>query len=218
MVAVVVLAALSLALAKPWGGAPATGPVPSPPPNAAGATIRVSVVPIASIAAWPAQATTLPQSVSAATIAGAAELLVRRAGAWGVGAGGSGPRLSNDQIWADWVAVTPRPVASQPEFATPNARPLCAGVPTLVDRPSVIAVTAPAGLAPAAWQLVGWWTDGGPLTSLTSSLRPVATPGAAGVTVLGRADQAIWPSGRYEFQLSAGRSIVALAVCLDAGP
>jgi hypothetical protein len=220
VVAAAMVAVLTLALAKPWGSDPAADPVLSPLPNAAGgvagATPRASVVPTEPPPAWPAVATILPQSVSPTTIQGAAALLVVRAGAWGVGAGGSGPRLIRDEIWADWVAVTPRPVSARAQLETTTAGQLCAGLPTLVDRPSVIAVTAPAGLPPAAWHLVGWWSDGGPSTPLDPSVRQVTFPGAAGVSVLERADQAMWPSGRYEFQLSAGRTMVALSVCLDA--
>jgi hypothetical protein len=218
VVAVVVVAVLALALAKPWGSDPAAGPIAASPSNAAGhaeAIIGAAVVPTASPPAWPAQATTLPQSVSTTTIQGAAELLGLRGGAWGVGAGGSGPRLVRDLIWADWLAVNPRPVAAQSQRATPTAGGLCEGLPTLVDRPSVIAVTAPAGLAPAAWHLVGRWTDGAQSAPLDPSVQPVPLPGVAGVTVLERVDQTSWTSGRYEFELSAGRSTVSLAVCLD---
>lgn len=219
VVAVVLAAGLALALAKPWGAVPAVSSVLLSPPDPVGAvadaTESASIEPTGPAAAWPAEATILSQSVSTTTIQSAAELLVLRGGAWGVGAGGSGPRLIRDLTWADWVAVTPRPVAAQSQLAAPQTDHPCDGLPTLVDRPTVIAVTAPAGLPQAAWHLVARWTDGGPSTTLDPSVRQVALPGAAGVTVLERVDQAAWPSGRYEFLLSAGRSIVSLAVCLD---
>jgi hypothetical protein len=214
----VLVATLALALAKPWGSAFAPSFALASPSDVAvpaDAMILPSIVPIEPPPAWPAEATILPDSVSPTTIHGAAQLLVLRGGAWGVGAGGSGPRLVRDLIWADWLAVMPRSLAARPQLTPPPTGQLCAGVPTLVDRPSVIAVTAPAGLPPPAWHLIGWWSDGGQSSPLDASVRQVALPDAAGVTVLERADQAMWPSGRYEFQLSAGRTTVSLAVCLD---
>ena len=73
------------------------------------------------------------------------------------------------------------------------------------------------GASPPAWHLAGWWSDGGVVTAITRSMQVVTPPRTAGATVLQRLDRAVWPSGRYDFQLSAGRTVVTLAVCLEAG-
>ena len=73
------------------------------------------------------------------------------------------------------------------------------------------------GASPPAWQLAGWWSDGRVVTAITRSMQVVTPPRTTGATVLQRLDRAVWPSGRYDFQLSAGRTVVTLAVCLEAG-
>ena len=90
---------------------------------------------------------------------------------------------------------------------------LCAGYPTIYDRPSFVAVTAPTDLAPD-WRLVGWWTDGGRVASLDGSVRQIPSTGSRGISYLERVDGAPWPSGRYEFHVISGERTVALTVCL----
>jgi hypothetical protein len=216
------IAALGLAVVKPWGSAPVVGPPAASPSNAADDDVAAAATgaPPATPQppAWPVQAAPGPDAADPLTIQDAAELVALRGGSWGVGAGGSGPRLVRDEVWADWLAVTPRSVpAPSPSSVEPSPEGVCAGLPVLVDRPSIMAVTTPVGSTMPAWHLAGWWSGGGVVTAITRSMQVVTPPRTAGATVLQRLDRAVWPSGRYDFQLSAGQAIVTLAVCLEAG-
>lgn len=217
------VAALGLAVVKPWGPAAVTDPLAASPSNAVRTVAGVSATSAPPATApppvWPVEGAPGPDVADPLTIRDAAELVALRAGAWGVGAAGSGPRLVRDEVWADWLAVTPRsaPATPSPSQVEPSADGACAGLPVLVDRPSILAVTTPVGASPPAWHLAGWWSDGGVVTAITRSMQVVTPPRTVGATVLQRLDRAVWPSGRYDFQLSAGRAVATLAVCLEAG-
>jgi hypothetical protein len=223
LAAFALVATLVLAVLKPWGSAAVTGPLATSSSDAAGVAVAVAVaatsVPPATPQppAWPVQGAPGPDAAEPLTIRDAAELVALRAGEWGVGAGGSGPRLVRDEVWADWLAVTPGSLpAPSPASAEPSPEGSCAGLPVLVDRPSILAVTTPVGSNVPAWHLAGWWSDGSVVTAITRSLQVVTPPRTTGATVLQRLDRAVWPSGRYDFQLTAGKAIVTLAMCLEA--
>ena len=82
---------------------------------------------------------------------------------------------------------------------------LCAGYPTIYDRPTLVAVTTPRDVAPDR-VLRGWWTDGANVASLEGSVVQISPPGNRGIGYLERLDQAPWPPGRYEFHVVAGES------------
>ena len=143
LAALALLAALGLAVVKPWGSAPITGPVAASPSNMVGQGAAVAAATIAppatpASAAWPAEAAPGPDAADPVTIRDAARLVALRAGAWGVGAAGSGPRLVRDEVWADWLAVTPRSVPSGPiAFTCRAAAPGCLRRPAGPRRPAL---------------------------------------------------------------------------------
>jgi hypothetical protein len=219
VVAALVVVFLGVLIAKPWQGTPAAPPAP--------AAIVTTVIPRATATAaptphptaiatpaWPAatggrMASTLPSWANAVL-----SPLVRHSGAWGVGDGGDGPRLTRDTPWSDWIAAKPLVTGSLAEtiFTWPGTD-LCVGLPALEDRPAFIAVTAPNTLA-KGWTVTGWWSDGGRVASLDGSLRQLSSTGERGITFLERLDSATWPVGRYEFHVDDGTRIVALTICL----
>ena len=87
--------------------------------------------------------------------------------------------------------------------------------PRLLNHPSLVAVTVPAGLVPD-WRAVAWWTDGQNAASLAGVVRQIPPPGNRGITYLERIDQASWPDGRYEFDIQAGDHRSSLTVCIGA--
>ena len=221
---------LGLMVVKPWAGhsgpdvslsAPArvevaaaaarpAGPVPS-----VAAVARPVVIPVATEAGWPAAASADDLNGRFASQAEEAlGSLTIYSGSWGVGNAGLGPRLLRDEPWFDWTAVVPEASSDPPNrIAIWPGTSLCAGYPTIYDRPSFVAVTAPTDLAPDR-RLVGWWTDGGRVASLDGSVRQIPSTGSRGISYLERVDGAPWPSGRYEFHVISGERTVALTVCL----
>ena len=221
LAAVVVL--LGLVVAKPWAQETAR-PIAQVEPSAAVPTPSVAVpAPLTAIPApfsetppaWPAASTpTALAALTAAEAEGALGALAVYSGTWGVGDAGAGPRMLREESWVDWSAVKPVVGAdvSMP-FATLRDDDVCAGIPTIYDRPSLVAVTAPSALVPD-WRLVGWWTDGVTSASLEGSIRQVSPAGNRGISYLERTDRDRWPPGRYEFHVVAGSSRVGLTVCL----
>jgi hypothetical protein len=172
---------------------------------------------LAADTGWPATSVASGPVVGAVAEAEAALASLKvRSGTWGVGATGAGPRLVRDEPWLDWAPVTPEEVDGPPaHIAIWPGTGLCVGFPTIFDRPTFVAVTTPLHLDPAE-SLVGWWTDGGRVASLTGSIREVG-PRSSGVGYLERVDQGPWPAGRYEFHLETGGRTLALTVCLASG-
>ena len=212
---------LGVVLLKPWSGQPGTTTqegIASPPPAAspAFAVIPILVRPAADLdPVWPAAAVASRLADATASQAeGALGALTARSGTWGVGNAGVGPRMLRDEPWTDWVAAVPESVDFGPlHIALWPGTSLCDGYPTIYDRPSLVAVTAPADLVPD-WRLVGWWTDGGQVATLGDSVRQVSPAGNSGISYLERTDRATWPPGRYEFHVIAGQRTVALTVCI----
>ena len=215
-----------IAIAKPWA-TPATsrstaGVRPSSADTALSPHPRIASLaaadPIAADPSWPAT-TVVSGPMDGAVAEAEADMgsLTARAGSWGVGATGAGPRLIRDEPWMDWTAVAIEQVDGPPaHIAIWPGTDLCLGYPAIFDRPTVVAITAPAHLDPTA-SLVGWWTDGGRVASLTGSIRQIAPVGTAGIGYLERVDRAPWPAGLYEFHLETGGRTVALTVCLARG-
>jgi hypothetical protein len=218
--AVVVL--LAIVVLKPWEGpavTPSTAPaehVVASPGTATAVVVPPLADPPAQVAlSWPA-ASRLPAIADGSTSQAETVLgeLAVHLGTWGIGDAGVGPRLVRDEPWADWTAVAPETTGEGPgHIAIWPGTSLCKGFPTIYDRPSVMAVTMPAGLV-ADRGLVGWWTDGARVANLSGSLRPVSPAGSRGISYLERTDGAPWPAGRYEFHVISGARAVALTVCL----
>ena len=214
-----VLVSLVVVIVKPWAVAP-TGarvePSPGLPIASAAVAAQAAVAAIAQAApTWPA-ATIVTAEAAAATseTEGARAELTIHSGAWGVGSAGVGPRILREEPWSDWAAAVPETAADYPAHIPrwPGTG-VCTGLPTIYDRPSLVAITTPADLAPD-WRLDGWWTDGGHAATLEGSLRESSPAGDPGVRYLERTDNAKWPPGLYEFHVSSGRTTVALTVCL----
>ncbi len=221
---------LGLVVVKPWAGSSDPEMLPSAParaqvaaaaarpagpvPNVA-AVARPVVIPVATEAGWPAA--TNGDDINGRSASQAEEALgslTVYSGRWGVGNAGLGPRLLRDEPWFDWAAVVPEASSDPPNrIVIWPGTSLCAGYPTIYDRPTFVAVTAPTDLA-QDWRLVGWWTDGGRVASLDGSVRQIPSTGSSGISYLERVDGAPWPSGRYEFHVIAGERTVALTVCL----
>jgi hypothetical protein len=140
--------------------------------------------------------------------------LASRSGTWGVGAGGTGPRLVRDDPWTDWVAVEPVAVDG-PAIAVWPDTGLCRATPVLLDRPSLVAVTVPPGLAPD-WRLETYWSNGPTIVRLDGRVRQVSPPGNRGISYLEQVDGSDWPDGRYEFRVLAGDHATSLTVCIGA--
>jgi hypothetical protein len=140
--------------------------------------------------------------------------LVGRAGTWGVGAGGDGPRLVRDEPWTDWYAVDPGPAWNGTSLALWPDTGLCMGAPALLSHPSLLAITAPPGLVPD-WTVSTWWQDGTGIRSLAGLVRQVSPPGNRGIAYLERIDRGLWPAGRYEFDVLAGDHQMSLTACIN---
>jgi hypothetical protein len=211
---------LGVVLVKPWSSpprAPSPGIAsPSPVASPAFAVIPMTVRPAADLTpVWPAAAVaSLLADATARQAESALGALTVRSGRWGVGNAGVGPRMLRDEPWTDWVATVPESVDYGPlHIALWPGTSLCDGYPTIYDRPSLVAVTAPGDLVPD-WRLVGWWTDGSNVATLGGSVRQVSPAGNRGISYLERTDRAAWPPGRYEFHVIAGQRTVALTVCI----
>ncbi len=218
------LVVLAIVISKPWAGTTpsaslppaglvAPNPDPTPALTAGPAPAALAGVPAAS--GWPAAASPARFDATAASQAEMAiGLLSVHSGTWGVGNSGVGPRLLRDEPWFDWAAVSPQVASDAPSHVgTSPDTPVCAGLATIYDRPSLVAITAPSELVPD-WRLVGWWTDGTAVAPLNGSIRQVSPAGNRGISYLERTDRAPWPPGRYEFHVIAGRTTVALTICL----
>jgi len=221
---------VALAIVKPWGGAPApdgasaavavasvapppTLPPLSPSPSPSSPSRPVGDVgPSLTVGGVVAVPPALP-----ATVAAVQRLLARRTGSWGVGDGGSGPRLIRDDPWWDWVAVAPVSAATYPNSLIRWAdTSLCSGVPTLLDRPSVVAVTAPLAVD-VAWAHAGWWSDGVLITGIADELRILSVSSSPPLLSIERRDGQPWPDGRYELHLRAGGAALAVSFCIGHG-
>ena len=215
---------LGVVLLKPWASespnseAVIASPVSpaSPAPAESPAFALIPIRPEAQLApVWPAEPVASVLADATATQAeGALGGLTIHSGQWGVGTAGVGPRMLRDEPWSDWVAAVPETVVSGPlnVMIWPGGT-ICGGLPAIYDNPSLVAVTAPSALVPD-WRLTGWWTDGNHVGTLEGSIRQVSPAGNRGISYLERTDRAPWPSGRYEFHVTAGQSTVALTVCI----
>ena|SRR5436190_13694250 len=223
IVALLVLVALGVAVAKPWA-TPGTAAEAAANDAVEDQSSRSAATPPEALSPSVALPRVItagaqgPQSLdSSPTIAAIVHELARRSGAWGVGTGGSGPRMVRDDPWFDWVPVDP---ASDDETGGPRLAVwpdsgLCSQTPSLLGGPRLVAVTAPRGLAPD-WRLFGWWSDGSHITSLDGVVREVSPAGNRGISYLERLDGASWPDGRYEFNVVAGTNVTSLVVCFGA--
>jgi len=220
----IVVVLLALMVAKPWAssdtvptGADVTHSsgkqVTSPRPIAsipAGSAVHVDADP-----AWPATVVASgPATPSVSQAERALTMLTGRAGTWGIGVTGVGPRLIREEPWSDWTAVEPEPVGGPPaHIAIWPGTGLCTGLPTIYDGPTIVAITMPVGLGSRP-TLAGWWTDGGRAASIDDSVRLLTSVDDAGMATVERVDRAKWPVGRYEFHVQTKGGIVALTVCL----
>lgn len=223
---------LVVVIAKPWAGADTTPTGPpqnraalvAPSPASAHAT-SVST-PIAD-PGWPVPDSSSTGATFASTQAeGALSLLDGRRGTWGIGDTGVGPRLIREEPWSDWTPVEPEVLQGAGQDGLPRhvlmwpGTGLCAGLATIYDRPTVVAVTTPVDVRPGSsvgdgW--TGWWSVGSRAASIDASVRTVPTGDRSGITAIERTDGAPWPIGRYEFQLRVGDRTFDLTVCLTRG-
>lgn len=151
------------------------------------------------------------------TMAVIERLIARRAGAWGIADGGSGPRLVRDDPWADWEPATPFAAEAWPgSLLQWPGTALCAGASDLLDRPAVVAMTTPSGEA-AVWAGSGWWSDGATIRNLAGLLTAPGVPRGGATIYLVRRDGQRWPDGRYEIHLRAGQRTLAVTFCLGRG-
>jgi hypothetical protein len=137
-----------------------------------------------------------------------------RAGAWGVGAGGNGPRLVREEPWTDWAAVDPGPAWNGTSLTLWPDTGLCLGAPALLSHPSLMAITVPPGLVPD-WTVAAFWQDGSGIRSLAGLVRQISPAGNRGIAYLERVDHAPWPVGRYEFDVLAGDHRSSLTACIN---
>jgi hypothetical protein len=234
VVLVFLVALVALAIAKPWaGGSPGLGgpngspsaiaaassagdrTVASPSVAASSAPVGSSatvadVVPPFGQASYPPGAVSLP---SAQQIKLLVTTLAQRGGAWGVGTGGSGPRMIRDDPWTDWKPVDP--VETGPSLGPDvPTKGLCAGTPILDDRPWLVALTVPPGLA-SDWSAIGWWTDGTRFANLGETIQQLSPTADRTIAYLQRTDKAPWPDGRYEFQVVSASHVLSMTVCLE---
>jgi hypothetical protein len=140
--------------------------------------------------------------------------LSARAGAWGVGDGGNGPRLIRDEPWTDWAPVEPGPSWDGTSLTLRPDSGLCQGAPSLLSHPSLMAITVPPGLVPD-WTVTTSWQDGSGIRSLAGLVRQISPPGNRGIAYLERIDRAPWPVGRYEFDVLAGDHRSSLTACIN---
>lgn len=142
--------------------------------------------------------------------------LTDRAGAWGVGDGGDGPRLIREEPWTDWAAVDPGPSWNGTSLTLWPDTGLCMGAPALPSHPSLLAITVPTGLVPD-WTVATWWQDGTGIRPLAGLVRQISPPGNRGIAYLERIDHGSWPVGRYEFDVLAGDHHTSLTACINGG-
>ncbi|MFL5641564.1 MAG: hypothetical protein ACJ776_10895 [Chloroflexota bacterium] len=225
LIAITLVTAAAL-LVKPWERADSALPAVVPTPGSVVAVAppvprillpRPSVSPAAPAASptWPSErAPSLLAAQTAKQAEGALAALTEHAGHWGVGTAGVGPRMLRDEPWSDWTPSAAEVVDGAPiHVASWPDTDLCAGYPTIYDRPTLVAITMPRDVAPDL-VLRGWWTDGANVASLGGSVVQISPPGNRGIGYLERLDQAPWPRGRYEFHVVVGSASVSLTVCL----
>jgi hypothetical protein len=225
LIAIVLVVAATL-LVKPWEGPDTSGPavVPTTEPVVAVAPPVPRILlprptatpgPPAATPTWPSERDpSLLASQTAKEAEAALGALTRHAGKWGVGAAGVGPRMLRDEPWSDWTQAPAEVVDGAPvHVASWPDTDLCAGYPTIYDRPTLVAVTMPTAVAPDR-VLRGWWTDGANVASLDGSVVQISPPGNRGIGYLERLDRAPWPPGRYEFHVVVASASVSMTVCL----
>ncbi len=221
LVVAAIAAVLGAAVLKPWGGSPGS--------SSEAAVVGASAVPAASgpvdggqegspalgATAGPTDETVGSGDAPAPeTLAVIVSRLAAKAGAWGIGEGGAGPRLVRDDPWTEWQAVDPVAGAAYPrDLLRWPGTDLCLGVPQFYDRPALLAVTVPPGLQPD-WRILTWRSDGTTISPLTI-LRQVSPPGNRQISYLEYPDTTPWPDGRYEFHIVSGDHILAMTVCLS---
>lgn len=221
---VVGLMVVAAVLMKPWDAptTPSQAVRSMPAPTVAVASPVAPVLDARPIAVGPTAAPIWPAEPSPTVLAiqtakeaeGAIASLARHAGSWGIGNAGVGPRMLRDEPWSDWTPVAIEDAVSSPLHVSQwPGTDLCAGFPTIYDRPTLVAVTTPRGLAPD-WKVEGWWAEGGTAATLDGSVVQVSPPGGAGIAYLERVDQAPWPPGRYEFHVVTASASISLTVCL----
>jgi hypothetical protein len=218
VVALLVLVALVVAVAKPWvTRGTGAGPVARDGVADHAASVTPSADPSSSVPlprVITSGAQPQPSLGNSPTIAAIVRDLARRSGAWGVGTGGSGPRMVRDDPWFDWAPVEPASDAGAggARLAIWPDSGLCTETPSLLGGPRLVAVTAPRGILPD-WHLVGWWSNGSQIASLDGIVRQVSPAGNRGISYLERLDGGLWPDGRYEFRVVAGTNVTSLVVC-----
>lgn len=213
---------LATVVVKPWDDRPMTtspsGVAGTPRPSASTHSVEDAVAPAPAprvTPIWPAgSSASAAANGTALQVEAALGALASRSGTWGVGDAGVGPRMLRDEPWTDWARVTPESVTGGPlHVATWPGTDPCAGFARIYDSPSLVAVTAPADLAPD-WRLAGWWTDGSQVARLAGSVRQVSPAGNRGISYLERTDREAWPPGRYEFHVIVGDSALSMTICL----
>ena len=223
VVVAVVAIVLVVAVVKPWGGS-------QPPPDLGGSPAGPSLAPAAAVpaggieqgisslgdaAAYANEAAGFQSPPDPDILALIVQRLSKTDGAWGVGVGGEGPRLIRDDPWTEWMALDPVTASASPyDLARWPGTPLCAGVPEVLTRPSIVAVTVPDGLA-ADWRIDAWRSDGVTTTSLADSVIQVSPPGNRTISYLEYPDNIPWPDGRYEFHIVSGDHTLAMSICLS---
>jgi hypothetical protein len=140
--------------------------------------------------------------------------LVHRAHGWGVGVGGSGPRLIRDDPWTAWAAIRPVQAGSGPLLTSHVA--MCEVAASLPDGARLVAVTVPDS-TPPGWRVVGWWLDDVYAVSLEPLIRQVPLGASRTVIYLERLDAGRWPDGRYELHVTTRGRVLALTFCLGPG-
>lgn len=225
LVAIVVgLIVAGAVLVKPWDApqtvSPTAGPTTTPAFAAASpVTPGLGGRPIADGPAaaptWPAAPAPTALAIQTAKEAeGAIASLTRHAGTWGVGNAGVGPRMLRDEPWSDWTPVDIEMADGSPlNVSQWPGTDLCAGFPTIYDRPTLVAVTTPRDVSPD-WTVEGWWAEGGTAAALDGSVFQISPGGRTGIAYLERIDRAPWPPGRYEFHVVTASASVSLTVCL----
>jgi hypothetical protein len=217
------------AIARPWASGqtpPAAVTNPSPPAGQPSAAALVRSSPS------PESAAVDPNARSQPGLVPVIRDLAGSSGRWGVGVAGLAPVAPSASSpasastiratgWSAWVGVRPAtssqaPVASG-DLPGGTANELCAGLPSLPTGAEVVAITAPTGPL-ADFHVAGWWVSD--VGDNPAQLTPVAglrqiTPSATGdITYLQLTDNAVWPDGRYEFQVGGTADATTLTVCL----
>jgi hypothetical protein len=222
------LVVVAVMVSKPWDGPDArshavrpttaagvAAATPAGPRVAPGLDSRPVAAAPAAVPGWPAAPSpTVLATQTAQEAERAVASIARHAGTWGVGNAGVGPRMLRDEPWSDWTAVTIELADGSPlHVGQWPGTDLCAGFPTIYDRPTLVAITTPREVSPD-WKVEAWWADGRTAAALHGSVVQISPAGRTGITYLERVDQAAWPPGRYEFHVVTASAEVSLTVCL----